>query len=275
MGDTVAAWDQSRRLLSRFDPEGRFVSGVLMVTEDGYPQPIGIWKTGEMVALLNRPSTMELGPPGTIFRDPASYGRFNRDGSFGGIIATVPGFERFTRETRGRLSTGRRPFGYWIFGTVGSRALYYGPGEVFEVSVFDPSGRIEMLVRRSERERDLGPEDIEAYKEALMEDAPGDPNARQEWLRMVDEAPYPKTYPALQRLLIDEEENLWVQEYERPREESVTWSVFDPGGEWITDVQTPRDLRLLKVGGDYVLGLFTDGLGVESVRVYDLQKPPG
>jgi len=210
---------------------------------------------------------------GTTFRDPVSYGRFNQDGGFLDTIATVPGFERYIREFQGRASTGRRPFGYWIFGTAGAGHFYYGAGERFEISAYSLEGEVQKLIRRVETDRTVRPEDIEAYKGELLQQASDDPNVRREWQRLVDEAPYPSSFPSFDRILVDREGNLWVQEYERPMDETLSWSVFDPTGRWVSDITVPRELRILEVGADYVMGLFLDELGVECVQLYDLFKP--
>jgi hypothetical protein len=198
--------------------------------------------------------------------------RFAPDGSFSNTIVRVPGFESFTREYRGAVSTGRRPMGHWLWGTVSPDRIYYGEGERYDLVAYDPDGKVVMFVRRAERDRSLRQDDIEAYKAEIMEGAPADPERRRDWQRMVDEAPYPSSLPAYQRLIVDVESNLWVQEYERPGADTVVWSVFDDEGRWLTEVSIPRDLRIYEVGADYALTLWTDELDVEFVRMYPLAK---
>jgi hypothetical protein len=159
-----------------------------------------------------------------------------------------------------------------MFGTVGTEHFYYGAGERFEISVYSLDGEVRKLIKRVETDRTVRPEDIEAYKEESLQDAPDDPNVRREWQRLLDEAPYASSFPAFNRLLVDREGNLWVQEYERPRVETLSWSVFDPAGQWVSDISVPRGLRILEAGADYVMGLTLDELGVEHVRVFDLLK---
>jgi hypothetical protein len=69
---------------------------------------------------------------------------------------------------------------------------------------------------------------------------------------------------------------LWVQEYQPRGAPSVTWSVFDPDGRWITEVTVPGSWEILDIGRDYLLTRETNELDVERVRMYRLTRdPPG
>ncbi|MFG1691428.1 6-bladed beta-propeller [Gemmatimonadota bacterium] len=270
-GDSVAAYDFGRRFLAVFNAEGRFIRAVSTDLTHGFAQPVGVLETGELIALLV--PAVQPGPVGSISRDTVEYVRFHPTGEFSNTIARVPGFERYSRGFRGRVSTGRRPLGHWLFGTIGREHFYYGPGDRYELTVYGADGRLRRLIRRAERDRLLSDEEVETHKREQMAEAPEDPEVRREWQRLVDEAPYPDSLPAYQRLLVDREENFWVQEYERPGAESVEWSVFDPNGRWLCDVTMPTDLRVFEIGNDYVLALWRDDLDIEYVRVYGLIKP--
>ncbi|UCG86349.1 MAG: hypothetical protein JSW71_21005 [Gemmatimonadota bacterium] len=51
------------------------------------------------------------------------------------------------------------------------------------------------------------------------------------------------------------------------------WSAFDVQGRWMGEIALPERLIATDVGSGYVLGLWSDELGIESVRMYDLIKP--
>jgi len=47
--------------------------------------------------------------------------------------------------------------------------------------------------------------------------------------------------------------------------------VWSGGGGWVV-VELPARLAVQEIGADYVMGVHTDDLGVESVKVYTLEK---
>ena len=53
------------------------------------------------------------------------------------------------------------------------------------------------------------------------------------------------------------------------------WTVFDPEGRVLGFVETPEGLRIWEIGEDYILGRADDGLGVESVQVWPLERSGG
>ena len=49
--------------------------------------------------------------------------------------------------------------------------------------------------------------------------------------------------------------------------------MFDPRGVMLGSVYLPEGLRVTQIGDDFVLGIWQDEPGVESVRQYALTKP--
>jgi hypothetical protein len=50
------------------------------------------------------------------------------------------------------------------------------------------------------------------------------------------------------------------------------WIVFDPKGVVRGNVSTPAGLRVARIGYDFILGVWTDDLGVEHVHRYSLRR---
>lgn len=63
---------------------------------------------------------------------------------------------------------------------------------------------------------------------------------------------------------------LWVQEYVLPGEEAACWSVVEPDGRWVTDVEIPTAWRVQDIGRDYVLSVVRMPLEVEHVELFAL-----
>jgi hypothetical protein len=73
--------------------------------------------------------------------------------------------------------------------------------------------------------------------------------------------------------LLDDERNLWVQEFATVLDTAVAWSVFGEDGQWLGNVTMPTAFRPHVIGRDHVLGVWRDSLDVETVRGYPLIKP--
>jgi hypothetical protein len=65
---------------------------------------------------------------------------------------------------------------------------------------------------------------------------------------------------------------LWVHRYAAPGDTVHTWEVFRRGEEFAGVLQVPRRFAIRDVSGDRVAGVWTDDMGVETVRVYRLVR---
>jgi len=69
---------------------------------------------------------------------------------------------------------------------------------------------------------------------------------------------------------------LWLEQHTAGQVEGPsTWAVFGHDGEYRGTAALPTGFRLLAVRGDRVLGVWTDDLGVEYVRVHELVEVGG
>lgn len=85
--------------------------------------------------------------------------------------------------------------------------------------------------------------------------------------------PHAATLPATRELLVDVDDNLWVQHYPRAGLPSVRWSVFSSQGTAIATVQLPSDFELFKDGRNYVLGRYIDkDEQTPELRMYRLSR---
>jgi hypothetical protein len=90
---------------------------------------------------------------------------------------------------------------------------------------------------------------------------------------MFREWTYPPFQPSFDRLLIDEVGNLWTRHYSPVPADRTGWTVFAPDGKWLGEVDLPMGFEVLQIGADRILGVWTDALDVEYLRVYAIDKP--
>jgi hypothetical protein len=88
--------------------------------------------------------------------------------------------------------------------------------------------------------------------------------------------PFPETYPVIGRLVIDPLNYLWVREYASPESAAQQWwHIHDSDGQWVGRIAFASDLAVFEIGIDYVLGLTHNEDGVETVRLFALDRRPG
>jgi len=80
--------------------------------------------------------------------------------------------------------------------------------------------------------------------------------------------------PTHSNVVFDAARNLWVENYRLPwdNDSPRIWSVFDPEGRWLGDVELPNGLRVYEIGEDHIAGVQRDDMGVEYVRLYRVTK---
>jgi hypothetical protein len=92
--------------------------------------------------------------------------------------------------------------------------------------------------------------------------------------RLVARVPVPTTRPEYSNLALDADGNLWVEH--GPVSGGQSWAteylVFDREGLLLGSLSLPP-LRILEIGGDYVLGVGEDELGVQYLQMFDILKP--
>jgi hypothetical protein len=84
------------------------------------------------------------------------------------------------------------------------------------------------------------------------------------------------TLPAISQMMLDDIGNLWVGRFNRDANEASEWLVFDEEGQMIATTSIPAGLTPRHVGFDFVVGVWKDETGAESVRVHRLNRsaPP-
>jgi hypothetical protein len=199
-------------------------------------------------------------------RDSALICTHSMDGAVLDTLGRFPGSEMYARITGANSMLGlSRPYGRRAVATAAGEFWYFGSSDRYEIEGYGSSGALERLIRRDVPNRPVTQDLIDERTQRLRESS--NPNAA----RMQRDIPMPETMPAYGRMIGDSEGNLWVQEY-RIRDEPERWAVFDPSGRFLGIVDMPASGRVTEIGSDYVLGIWTDEMDVEQVRVYDLTK---
>ncbi|TVP45876.1 MAG: hypothetical protein EA350_08280 [Gemmatimonadales bacterium] len=178
----------------------------------------------------------------------------------------------FTSSERIGMPTGSspHPFGRHAVLAVGEDRVHIGTSESFEVLVFDHAAELRAIFRGPAPDLEIRPEHLARYREEG--ESAENPEFHARMARQMAEADMPPSFPAYDRLELDDQGHLWVREFRKPGEEGPFWHVFDPDGALLGRVRTPASMEILEIGADWVLGLHRDALGVESVQLHALDR---
>jgi hypothetical protein len=233
-------------IISEIEPAGRFADGSLLVRGHG---------------------RSESAPSSGLRRGSTKMMRFDGEGRLLGAIGEFDG-QGMRYGPQGALYV----FGPWPREAAAEESMWYGRSDRFELREVGFDGRTRRLVRLDRPNRSVTQADRDAFVEASTERVRG--TDREQILRIqLAEAMYAPEFPAHFDLLQDDAGNLWVQDYQpfNARVERV-WSVFDPDGRFLGDVDVPAGVTVTHIGDDFLLGIWRDEFDVEYVRLYDLEK---
>jgi beta-lactamase regulating signal transducer with metallopeptidase domain len=207
------------------------------------------------------------------FRVMVPFWISNPDGSIKTRLGDFPGDDRFTtldREGRpsgaGPLPLGKQP----VLG-LGRERAYIGSADSFAIVIYDLVGKPVGMIRKPNVDVRTTAADIERF---WTLDTAGKSDAdRGLQVKDLKDAVFPKTIPAYASLIVDSDDNVWVQSYPRPAEKASHWAVFSSAGAAIASIDLPANLNVTEVGHDYVLGISLElPDGVHHVKVFRLNR---
>ena len=203
-----------------------------------------------------------------IHRGTAIFVHWTRDGELIDTLARRPGNVRNHATVAGRDIMASPPFARNFTAAVSADGWFYGARDEFEIEQYSPDGRLRRLIRRAVANRPVTAELAEEWRQWALEHYSPWPPVFRDWQA---NQPVPETMPAHDAILSDDEGNLWVAEYRLPAEQP-SWAVFDVGGRFLGNVDTPAGGEVTHIGSDFVLGVWEGEMDVQQVRMYRLIK---
>ena len=271
-GDSIVAWYSSGRGISVFDSDGTYGRSFVLRSDEAE-----VWRRPRPIAVRADATILAIRDPEDA--DTAVVEIWDADGALSASLGTHPhrevivttneqGFRELMLTAYGReLVTGQ-----WGDLVVASHTSRY------EIRAFRDDGTLARIVRREHVLRAPTEEDRKSYIDEQLAMFAANPHlppemveqARKSW----ESTPLAEAFPAFSRVLSDAAGNLWVREYDFPREgrPAPLWTVFDPDGRVLGFMETPKGLGVVQIGEDYILGHYRDELDVEYVQVWPLER---
>jgi len=271
-GDSVAVHDGNLARVSIFDSHGQFVRSLPVRAPDG----AGI---GRAVDVLDEGSVLARGIAAVpedadqqAIRPLEPLYIVSAEGEFTDSLFAYPGAEMYAFHSTNLVFTGPPLFARSLEYEVNDNRVYVASNEQYEIRVHSLAGRLESIVRKQHEPLEVTDADVAVLREEQLS---GDtPEQMRALLTVVfNSSPVPATMPAYDGILLDSDDNLWVEEYNRPGDPVQRWTVFNDAGEMLGTLSLPERFAISEVGDDYVLGVWEDELEIEHVRMYELLKP--
>jgi hypothetical protein len=281
-GDTLMVWDAGLGPVSIFAPSGDLVRtrridpdlvmrtiGYTRATEALTPLPDGSF----ILHVQQRADPHEVGvPEGVIVRSPIGMFKFAPDlsrvdslgwwdGGLPQMYLKIGGqavYKTVPVTTHIRLGVGGDPL-----------RIVVGNGDPYELRVFTLDGRLERVIRNLIPATPIPSEELDRiaqqHDDYCRQQAGGTFASHCADMRRVRDAmPRQTHYPPFNGFTVDSEGSLWVRAPGRGID------IFDPSGAWLGTRSVPG--LILDIGRDYVLTIASDSLGVQRVKLYDVQR---
>lgn len=281
-GDSLLAFDRRRRSAVLFDASGVYAGRVSLGGVRMYlPSMLGRLPDG---TYLVQDSPKRFGPESQTlaegtFRDTAVVLHVSMSGT---LIDTLGRFPNTEHSVEMRRPPGGGPefprqalavFSPVLVIRLTSHGTVVAWSDRYEYRVYDSTGRLRQVVRRTVPREHIRSEDLEEgisdMRRALVrEDAPD----VEGYLQQVRRAKRRDFYPAFDGLFSDNIGNVWIGEYKVNAVGNCRFTVFEPNGAPIATVEVPRSITVVDIGSDYIVGVARDALDVEQVEVYALHK---
>jgi hypothetical protein len=258
-GDSLVAHDERLVRIAVFHSDGTFARSARLANGGGGLQ--GAFGDGSLLVAEDIDWSSYDGQ-GRV-RLPARTYRVDTEGA---VLDTLPTFV-----SREFLSASAAPLGRRTEFAVAGDAFYVGTQNAEEVLRYGHEGTLQAIVRWPAVERRLTEEHVGAYRTFELDGIDSD-NLRRRVAAELDKLEYPELLPAYGGVVVDEEGNLWVEEFHLPWADRRSWNVFDADLRWLGSVEMP-DIDVDQIGRNFVLGHMWDELNVEYVVLYELTSP--
>ncbi|WP_419933600.1 hypothetical protein [Candidatus Palauibacter sp.] len=274
-GDSIAAWWTRTGGISVFDSDGNYGRTFRLGGNDEDPiwlalRPESATRAGSVLATWR-------------WRDADTIVVHLRDGEgdLKARLGTHPGPEyHLTPPGAYRFDLWEQIFGRRLVHVPWGDLVVIGRTDRYQLRAFRADGSLARIVRRQHVPRPPERSDIEAQIEEQVSLVPLEWSPEEIERYQADvrrgyrAAPVAEHLPALDSVMADALDHLWVREFESPADDrpGVPWTVFDPEGRVLGFVETPEDLKIYEIGSDYLLGHSGNELEVESVQLWPLER---
>ncbi len=265
VGDSILARDIASRVVL-FGPDLEHIRTIrLQGYARGHLHYLG---DGTLVAQVLMVYSERLG----LIRDPEALLLFDLEGIRVDSIGSTPGAETYVTE----VLDGQPLFGKAALVDTHGGRIYSGASDQMQVEELSPAGDTMRILRIPDFPLTLTPQQVEVERNARLNFPlpQGIESLPPPFVEAVEGMPVPETRPAYADLLVDAAGAIWLRPFRGMSEAAgpEPWLVLSPDGTWLGRVEIPEDFRLMDIGVDEVLGVWTDEMDVPHPQVRRLRR---
>lgn len=269
--DSLIVFDRGLSTVSVFDIHGRFRRSFRLdpIGPDLFPYPVGLLEDGDLLVYGAQVFRPQNAPSGLV-KTASPYVLYSMNGEIRDTVGRLPGPTVFLDVEGSSMEVLRLPLGPLPDAAVYRNGFFYTDG-ADEIQYHAADGEVPLSVGLERPVRPVTSDDVAFVVRSLIGET-SDPRLRTQLRRTLARVPYPDRLPGFSQLLVDNRGNIWGLETPAPRDSTAWWTIFSSSGALTARVASPTTLRVYDVSGDHLVGVVTDSLGVERVRVYSLKR---
>lgn len=218
---------------------------------------------------------MEFAEVFGVLRSPEALVLYDLEGVRGDSIGSTPGGEEYVAE----VLSAPPLFGKEALVDTYEGGIYTGGSDRMQIEELTPGGDTIRILRIPDFPLALTPQQVEAERSARLDiELPqGIASLPPPFVQAIEDMPSPETRPAYADLVVDPAGAIWLQRFRGMSEEGepVQWLVLGSDGSWLGSVEIPEDFRVMDIGVDEVLGVWTDEMDVQHPQVRRLLRVGG
>jgi hypothetical protein len=278
-GDTILTWDRSPRRRQWFLSDGTFLRDDRLPSTVGsagtsFPVSTG-WEIARDGILLAQNFVEVLN--GELENTMVVYHIIS---DLGERVAAVPDTFPWDQWVYHGEAHANQPFRSWT-----TDVLLYPPTELvlsgperWQLSIYGADGALSRVVRAAVPRIPVTAEMIDKARTADVESGSDLGLDRRHDLEAAwDQMPVPDSCPAIEQILWDGGDRLWVRRWEWSMAEPAaipTYDVVTREGRWLGTVEVPSALgTVMTMTDDYVLTIWKNDLNVQFVHVHRILRP--
>ena len=277
-GDSLLVFDARQSRITVLAPpsgDSAGLSRARVVTPESpltSPSPAGLLDDGRLAVQARHRETKAMGDMPEQYLD--LWLLSTRDPAAADSLARFP---------RGREGWAEVPWGTLLGGpqfaprtrvAAAGDSIIVATGKGHELMVVDTTGAVRRIVRWPGRPLEVTPDHRSAYIALMRREAGDDPARIRQTEQVIDAMGFSDTFAAYDDMRVARSGHVWLRDGQRADQTSSAnrpWTVLDPAGRILARITLPEQLSPLAVGEDWVLGRWTDELGVQYVALFDVE----
>ncbi|MCY4674292.1 MAG: 6-bladed beta-propeller [Bacteroidetes bacterium] len=276
-GDSIYVYDSPTDRISVFEPQTRRYSHGLRVTvdegEDVYRSSaqilLGVVKDGYLFQYNT--AYFPPGEPGGYDPDESRLvfvNLVNRQGRLAKkSLAELPAGERLIKTSQSRsgstISIMPLPFGRSPFFIFDNNQLYAAWNDVIDIAIMSKHGDHLRSIR-------VGHEALSVTRKELADIVAHSSKSIRKWV--LESESIPKTKPAFDALIVDDQGLIWIRKYPDTGDELATWLIVNPTGQLEGKLDLPVGLLLKVIKKDRVYASFYDETSGPYIVAYKIVR---